>query len=315
MLKDKETADGTLQYTVPITYTTSKEKNFNNTDPKFFLQQQAHSITVDKDVSWIIANIRETGYYRVNYDEKTWHQIHSKLLSANWDGIHELNRAQIVDDLLNLARAGVIDYNLTFAVLEYLSTETNYLPWTAAFNGFNYLTIRLGTDTQDFARYIRQITSKAYNLLGFEEKSTDTTLDIYNRAKILAWSCKYGNSDCISKAKSYFNANLKAEPVPVNIRSVVYCVGVREGTEQEFNKLYNKYKTETVATEETLLLNSLGCVRDKSLVTRFFNMIISDEVRRQDKSAAMSSLIAENNENVDVVFDLVIEKTDALAES
>ncbi|XP_065372514.1 membrane alanyl aminopeptidase [Calliphora vicina] len=315
LLKDLNTANPNLTYTVPITYTTSVEKDFINASPKFFLTEDPIKLTVNKDATWIIGNVQETGYYRVNYDTQSWHQIHHKLYSANWDGIHELNRAQIVDDLLNLARAGEIEYSLAFDVLEYLETETNYLPWTAAFNGFSYLSIRLGTDTNDFARYIRYISNKAYNKLGFEEKKDDTTLDIYNRGKILAWSCKFGHTECIAKAKSYFNENLKANPVPVNIRSVVYCTAMREGNEQDFNKLYNKYKTETVATEETLILNSLGCVKDSKLVSRFFHMIASDEVRRQDKSSAMSSLYTENNENVEPVFDLVDQNVEKLAES
>ncbi|XP_046806348.1 membrane alanyl aminopeptidase-like [Lucilia cuprina] len=315
LLKDFDTADPKLTYTVPITYTTSAEKNFENASPKFFLTQTPKTVTVNKDATWVMGNIQESGYYRVNYDTKSWHQIHHKLYSNNWDGIHELNRAQVVDDLLNLARSGEMEYSLAFDVLSYLETETNYLPWTSAFNSFNYLNIRLGTDTQDFAAYIRHLTNKAYNKLGFEEKKDDTTLDIYNRAKILAWSCKFGNSECIAKAKSYFNKNLKADPVPVNIRSVVYCTAMREGNEEDFNKLYTKYKTETVATEETLILNNLGCVKDSKLVSRFFHMVASDEVRRQDKSSALSSLYSENNENVEPVFDLVDQNVEKLANS
>ncbi|KAM7359496.1 uncharacterized protein ACRADG_013108 [Cochliomyia hominivorax] len=315
LLKDFDTANPSLTYTVPITYTTSAEKNFVDATPKLFLQENPISVTVNKDVTWIVGNIQETGYYRVNYDTKSWHRIHHKLYADNWDGIHELNRAQVVDDLLNLARAGEIDYSLAFDVLEYLETETNYLPWTSAFNGFNYITIRLGTDTKDFADYLRHLTNKVYNKLGFEERKEDTPLDIYTRTKVLSWICKFGHAECISKAKSYFNKNLKSDPVPANIRSVVYCSAMREGNEQDFNKLYNKYKTETVATEETLILNSMGCVKDEKLVERYFNMVVSDDVRRQDKTSALSSLYSENNENVEPVFDLVDKNIDKLADS
>lgn len=314
LLKENDGADPTLQYTVPITYTTSAAMDFNETTPKLFIVANATTnttVNLPGNASWIIGNVQETGYYRVNYDTKTWHAIHHTLVGSNWGGIHELNRAQIVDDLFNLARASVIDYELALDIIEYLSTETNYLPWTAAFNGYNYLVIRLGVDTANFATYIRDLTAKAYNALGFEEKTSDTTLDIYNRAKILAWACKFGKTDCTSKAKAYFN-DLNNKAVPVNIRSVVYCSAMREGSEADFDKLFAKFKTETVATEETLILNSLGCVKDQKLVTKFFNLIITD-VRRQDMSSALSSLYTENNENVEVVFDLVDANLDKLA--
>ncbi|XP_073817389.1 membrane alanyl aminopeptidase [Musca autumnalis] len=316
LLKEGDGADPNLVYTVPITYTTSVEKDFEATTPKLFITPSTGPVTVQfpSNVSWIVGNVQETGYYRVNYDVKSWHGIHHALLSNNWGGIHELNRAQVVDDLFNLARASVIDYDLALDVLAYLKTETNYLPWTAAFNGYNYLVIRLGVDTADFAVYIRDMTAKAYDLLGFEEKANDTTLDIYNRAKILSWACKFGKTDCITKSQEYFK-NLDSKPVPVNIRSSVYCTAMREGTEADFDKLFNKFLTETVATEVTLILNALGCVKDTKLVSKFFHIIVSDQVRRQDKSAALSALYTENNENVEEVFDLVAANLDALATS
>ncbi|KAH8311145.1 hypothetical protein KR044_004573 [Drosophila immigrans] len=314
-LKDNDGADATLKYTVPISYTTSAEKNFNETTPKFVLPGNAtaaHAVTFNTAINWIIANIQETGYYRVNYTDNNWHAIHKALTESNWGGIHEINRAQVVDDLLNLARAGLINYSLTLEVLEYLETETNYIPWTSAFNGFNFLAIRLGTDVADFSSYIKQLTNKAYNQLGFEESSTDKALDIYLRTKVLSWSCRYGNADCISRAKSHFNSLAN---VPKNIRSVVYCVALREGGNTEFEALYQKFKTESVATEETLLQNSFGCVKSQALIEKVFNLIISDEIRRQDKSSVLSTLYTENNENITPVFKLVTEKFEELAEA
>ncbi|XP_017058608.1 membrane alanyl aminopeptidase [Drosophila ficusphila] len=313
LLKENDGADANLKYTIPISYTTSEANNFQNATPKFILRPDVTTtVTFPSALTWIIANVQQTGYYRVNYTESNWHAIHHALLAANWSGIHENNRAQIVDDLFNLARAGQITYNLTLDVIEYLETETNYIPWTSAFNGFSYLTIRLGNDTSDFNTYIQALTNKAYSQLGFNETTSDSALDIYLRTKILSWACRYGSADCISKAKSYFQS---LTTVPKNIRSTVYCVALREGGTAEFEALYNKFKTETVATEETLLQNSFGCVKTQALIERVFNLVLSDEIRRQDKSSVLSTLYTENNENVSPVFALVTQKFEDLAEA
>lgn len=312
---DTTGADKTLRYTVPISYTTNVENNFSNTTPKFVLANATGATQLENlssEASWVIANIQETGYYRVNYTESNWHAIHHALTATNWSGIHEVNRAQIVDDLLNLARAGEIHYNLTLSVLEYLETETNYLPWTSAFNGFNWLTIRLGTDTTEFSTYIKQLTSKSYSELGFNETPNDTALEIYLRTKVLSWSCRYGHTDCINQAKAQF---MSLSAVPKNLRSVVYCVNLREGDSYELETLYQKFKTETVATEETLLQNSFGCVKKQELIERVFNLILSDEIRRQDKSSVLSTLYTENNENITPVFELVTANYVKLAEA
>ena len=55
----------------------------------------------------VIFNVQETGYYRVNYDKQNWELI-IKQLNEDHTKIHVINRAQIIDDAINLARSGII---------------------------------------------------------------------------------------------------------------------------------------------------------------------------------------------------------------
>ena len=79
-----------------------------------------------------------TGYYRVNYDEENWKLI-IKQLNEDHTQIHVINRAQIIDDAINLARVGLLKYELALGVTSYLNSETEYIPWAAALTGFRYL--------------------------------------------------------------------------------------------------------------------------------------------------------------------------------
>lgn len=79
-----------------------------------------------------------SGYYRVNYDKETWNNIISQL-NTNFKNIHEINRAAIIDDLLNLGRAGLVEYDTVIFATQYLKNEDNYIPWRAFFNGLTYL--------------------------------------------------------------------------------------------------------------------------------------------------------------------------------
>lgn len=87
------------------------------------------------------------GYYRVNYDTMTWQNISKALKTNGHSDIHVLNRAQIVDDTLNLARGELLDYKLALSIVQYLEGERNYLPWLAAFNNLIYVQRRF-TDSQ-----------------------------------------------------------------------------------------------------------------------------------------------------------------------
>ena len=62
----------------------------------------------------------------MNYDNESWYRIIKVLNSKNYADIHVLNRAAIVDDLLNLARTGFLPYPTAFDGLQYLKRENNY---------------------------------------------------------------------------------------------------------------------------------------------------------------------------------------------
>lgn len=78
------------------------------------------------------------GYYRVNYDVKNWKMIIDQLERDHLQ-IHVINRAQLIDDALNLARVGLLDYELALGVTSYLKNEKEYIPWAAALSNLKYL--------------------------------------------------------------------------------------------------------------------------------------------------------------------------------
>ena len=83
------------------------------------------------------------GFYRVNYDENNWALLISYLKSDNYAKIHPVNRAQLLDDSLNLARAGVLPYGTALKLAEYLVKELDYIPWYSALTAFSFLNLRL----------------------------------------------------------------------------------------------------------------------------------------------------------------------------
>ena len=45
----------------------------------------------------------------------------------------------MIDDALNLARVGLLKYELALSITSYLHKETEYIPWSAALTGLRYL--------------------------------------------------------------------------------------------------------------------------------------------------------------------------------
>jgi aminopeptidase N len=51
-----------------------------------------------------------------------------------------------------------------------------------------------------------------------------------------------------------------------NLQSVVYCVALRDGGEEEWNFLWDMYVTSNYAPEQSLILTALGCTTNQSLI-------------------------------------------------
>jgi aminopeptidase N len=81
-----------------------------------------------------------TGFYRVNYDLRNWRLLTEYLMDRDhFTQIGIINRAQLLDDALNLARAGLLDYATALDVTRYLANELEYIPWKAALNALGYI--------------------------------------------------------------------------------------------------------------------------------------------------------------------------------
>lgn len=78
------------------------------------------------------------GYYRVNYDDANWNMIIAQLL-LDYQQISLINRAQLLDDSLNIARVNALPYAFPLELTQYLTKEQDYIPWTSALNGLSYL--------------------------------------------------------------------------------------------------------------------------------------------------------------------------------
>lgn len=78
------------------------------------------------------------GYYRVNYDTHNWNLVYQQLMS-NYTAIPVINRAQMMDDSLNLAKAGLLDYGIALNLTRYLEKEDQFLPWSSALDSLQYV--------------------------------------------------------------------------------------------------------------------------------------------------------------------------------
>lgn len=60
-------------------------------------------------------------------------------------------------------------------------------------------------------------------------------------------------------------------PVDKNLRSVVYCNALRHSTDarRDWDLLWTRYTTTFLATEQSVILTALGCVKDSTILKEY----------------------------------------------
>lgn len=75
----------------------------------------------------------------MNYDCDNWKRIRNAL-NTNHTVIPYITRAILIDDALNLAQFGILNYTFVFDILSYMKDhEISYYPWKAALDNFDCL--------------------------------------------------------------------------------------------------------------------------------------------------------------------------------
>ncbi|KAG4080264.1 hypothetical protein HA402_010756 [Bradysia odoriphaga] len=316
LLRDRTHSD-TTKWELHLNYALSTNRNFENTRPSFVMTrvQESIQLQLQEEVDWAIFNVQQTGFYRVNYDAVTWENIASTLRD-NISHIHVINRAQIVDDCLNLVRGNYVDIKFAMSLISYLANEVGYLPWKAALTNLDAMSRRFNSsELAAYEKFMLQLLQNIYDRLGFTGKATDSRLDIYLRMLVTHYACKYGHEDCRNAAKLEFERmeTSSTHKVPANIRPTVYCTGIAEGSTTEWNFLWKHFIHGNVATENMVILKALGCTSDVRLIQQYLQSITTDSIRLQDKKFAFEAVLTGSQQNVQIVLDYVLSNTEDFA--
>jgi aminopeptidase N len=160
-----------LSWWIPYNFVIENTPDFTKTTPDGWIPQGTASITIAPTATrtwtndeWILFNKQQTGYYRVNYDAKLWELLATELLEGDFNKIHVLNRAQLIDDAYTFARVDQSKYSTAFMLMEYLSKEMDYVPWVAANRALTAIDrLMAGSDKYDhFKVGLHLINSKTY---------------------------------------------------------------------------------------------------------------------------------------------------------
>ncbi|XP_076823238.1 aminopeptidase N-like [Clavelina lepadiformis] len=269
-------------------------------------------ITVNMGGDYIIGNSGAFGYYRVNYDSNIWGRI-TNVLNTDYEKINVKNRAQLIDDAFNLARAKRLDYETALDLTPFLRNDLDYITWESALEALSYFDDMLGRSKAYgvYSDYLLYLIQPLYDNVTWTD--TGNYLHKYQRVNAISTACSYGNEDCISKAASQFQLFRTAaeiNPISSNLRSTVYCSGISNGDSNDWDFLWQKYLNESNSQEKAALEYGLTCVRTPWIIQRLLEFTINDDyVKKQDATGIFQDL-CRNEYARDQTWDFIRKEWD-----
>lgn len=316
LLKEKDT-NGSI-WIVPYNLATAKNPNFKISieDTKWLL---TNSTTLDVDglssSDWIIFNKRQTGYYRVNYDDDLWNLTIAQLYQ-NPSVINNINRAQLIDDSLNLARSGRLSYDIALRLLRYLANERNHVPWFAANRNMELL-IRLfsgSPEMERFESFLRTAIMPAFTDLGLTTKPRDDLPTRRTRELVARWACMMGSAKCLLTSASIlleYIGPLKT-PVDPDLRNVIYCYGLQNANKEVFLTIWKEMQASQDQASRSFLIQSLGCTQHDELKWLLLNTSIADESEGvnyfgQERNQILQVVISNGGNGIKIALEFFAE--------
>ncbi|XP_023669966.2 aminopeptidase N-like [Paramormyrops kingsleyae] len=272
------------------------------------------------NTGWVLANVHMSGYFRVNYDTDNWEQLLTQLIN-NHKVIPPINRAQILDDAFNLARAKILSTTLAMRLTKYLSKEREYIPWASAINNLDYF-ILMFDGSKEYAplkEYLKKLVTPLFAYLKNITKNWTQVpaghTDQYLQVTAIRRACRLGLQDCQRLTKDWFNKwmqNQAINRIHPNLRGAVYCSAIEAGGRQEWDFGWKMFQNASVAAEADKLRFSLSCTKDQSLLKRYLDYALdANKIRKQD---AISTIvyIASNVEGSKLAWDFVKRNWDRI---
>jgi aminopeptidase N len=168
---------------IPFTFTLKSKTDFSFESVVYWMQPEQSELTLnipyldEVNSNWIIGNIQHSGYYRVNYDLNNWNLLIQQLRD-NHSQIDVVNRATLIDDAFNLAKAEYLNQTLYLELISYLINENESLPFQVVTDSLSFLNTMLSQDYMAFSRlkeFCKRLYQKSYDRLAWNSSLTDMT--------------------------------------------------------------------------------------------------------------------------------------------
>nr|XP_012221846.1 PREDICTED: thyrotropin-releasing hormone-degrading ectoenzyme isoform X4 [Linepithema humile] len=265
---------GMKQYPVYVTYTSKSLLYFESLHYYWLFPLQPYCYLHDIDSNdWIIVNLQQIGYYRVNYDEDNWQKLKHYLYFVNHTHISLYNRAQIVDDAFHFMIIRQLNFDLFWDVTSFLLRDTDYGVWYPMIKAVEYMACMWAFKSDISAK--NKIKYMFHGLLlNIEYDDTDSDNDFTKclREEAIKWACVLDVPDCRKTVALQLEEHLVSSAGDERLiqKEWLYCNGLMAASTHTWRKLWDKWhhNYNHNLSSDNKLLEYLTCSTDPVNIAR-----------------------------------------------
>nr|XP_012221844.1 PREDICTED: thyrotropin-releasing hormone-degrading ectoenzyme isoform X2 [Linepithema humile] len=303
---------GMKRYPVYVTYSSKSILYFESLHYCWLSPLQPYCYLLDIDSNeWIIVNLQQIGYYRVNYNEDNWQKLQYYMYFVNYTHISVCNRAQIVDDAFHFMIRGQLNFDLFWDVTSFLLRDTNYVAWYPMIKAVEYMACMWAFKDDISAK--NKIKYMFHGLLlNIEYDDTDSDDDFTKclREEAIKWACILDASDCRKTVTSQLERHLVNSAGDEFLRrnEWLYCKGLMAANISIWRMVWNKWDS----SFDKKFLEYLTCSTN-TLTIRSYLIILSKDnffpSYNKAKIANIFLLIFAKHARNNVVLDFIFNNT------
>ena len=284
-------------WTIPLTYSYLSEDGLKK--GALILDQDKTVVDLGADVSWILPNANQSGYYR-------WLIPVEMLSQLGQDATKHLNVRERMGLLTNLwallsteeiAGADFLD------ALSSVSADTDPSVMTALLSQLSVVRQTFITPElrSSFATYVQAVLTPGFDRIGAEEIPDESVEQASLRPQILLWLADYGRHEAARAVTAELtHAYLAGEIPATNIVSVALRTEARYGGMELFEQIRERLEGAETPGDRRRFVNIIGSFRDPEVVAEVLNYLLTGQLQPNDVTTIASRLAAwpDNNEQL-----------------
>jgi aminopeptidase N len=258
-------------------------------DHRGMLTKISSEYTINSNQPISLFNVGRRGFYRIIYDPQTLDTI----VKSGVDKLSDLDRLGLLSDTVEAAKAGHISTLQTLKLLESYRQESSTVVWDIIAEALSSIKLVMNDDQlrELIKPYISEFSQIQFKRLGWNESEKDSHFDRLLRPIVISLAAGADTMHVVNQCLELFaQLNDKLNPIPPDLRSVVYVCAARWGDQKTFDKLLKRHNSSSSAEERLNLTSALTAFKQPEIIEQSLKLIKSDEVRLQDVSFWISGI-------------------------